>query len=92
MSYRNQPIAARDAGAERNADLAEQLLLLGSDSEDPATDVSDVIANLLHFCDRAGIDHDYVINRAEAAYFEETVDDACAKRDERRFPNEEVPA
>jgi hypothetical protein len=79
---------------EAKADLAEAALAAASDGEawsstnaaDGAeTDVADVLACLMHFCDRAGISFATATNKAQAFYSDEAEEYGAADRDGERF-------
>jgi hypothetical protein len=54
------------------------------------TDVSDLLASVRHFCDRAGIDYHDVDDHADRAYAGDIAEDGdAAKRDTERFPEED---
>ena len=82
---------------EGRADWAEQAIVNGSDAEAQVVDepglvyqdVSDLLANIIHFCVRAGIDWDDVVGHAETAAQGDLEDGPETARDTERFPNEE---
>lgn len=85
---------------EGRADWAEQAIVNGSDAEAqdldlneyPQTveqDVSDLLANVIHFCIRAGLDWDSVVERAERAAVGDLEDSPETVRDADRFPDQE---
>lgn len=62
---------------EERADLAYQIVSKYSDQNHRITgeltlgmrlDITDTIANLLHLCDRYGLDHDDIIDKARDSY------------------------
>jgi hypothetical protein len=90
-----RPRSRRDASQpanERRADLAEAMLLTGTDCEGErnaelvATDVSDALSHFIHLCRRAGLDWRATVDRAERAAIGDLEDGAEAKRDSDRFP------
>lgn len=54
------------------------------------TDVSDLLAHVRHFCDRAGLDYGTVDDHAYRAYLGDREDGPSVARDADRFPG--VPA
>jgi|SRR3954449_9736435 hypothetical protein len=77
---------------ESRADMAEQALATSTDRsgetavEDVYLDVSDLIAHLKHFCDRAGLDWEEVYSHGEHGYEGDYGDGPYAARDYKRFP------
>jgi hypothetical protein len=80
---------------ERRADQIEHALTvatdkLGEDKAEPSgvyTDVSDLLASVRHFCDRAGIDYGDVDDHAQTAYEGDvSADGGPVTRDTERFP------
>jgi hypothetical protein len=77
---------------ESRADEGEHALSVATDRNaemDPAdafTDVSDLVGNLMAFCDRAGIDWQQVREHGEHAYQGDGEDGPRAQRDPARFP------
>lgn len=73
---------------ESRADRAEHALAVSTDCQDPFTDLSDALANLMHFADRAGLDFSAVVEHARRAYAGDMEDGPRAVRsaDAERFP------
>lgn len=81
---------------ERRADQIEHALTIATDKNGEVegevangtyTDVSDLLASVRHFCDRAGIDFDDVDDHAERAYEGDLMEDGPkVVRDTDRFP------
>ena len=78
---------------ESRADRAEWALAVATDSnvehdggEGAELDVSDLLANVMHFCDRAGLDFESIVDRAERSYQGDSEDGPDTKRDTERFP------
>lgn len=92
MKYRRNKSYSITKQNESRADWAEHALAVGTDraaerdGEDARTDVSDLLANVRHFCDRAGIDWPGIVDHADNAYIGDSEDGPYAKRDSRRFP------
>jgi hypothetical protein len=81
---------------ESRANQIEHALTVASDKNgetEPSgvyTDVSDLLASVRHFCDRAGIDYHDVNDHADHAYAGDIAEDGeAAKRDTDRFPEED---
>jgi hypothetical protein len=80
---------------ESRANLAEHALSLSTDenaNDEPGgafLDVSDMLANLRHFCDRAGIDFGEVDDHAHNGYLGDLGEDPVTIRDTERFPPHE---
>jgi hypothetical protein len=75
---------------ERALDVASDKQAWTDDKRGVYTDVSDLLASVRHFCDRAGIDYDDVDAHAEAAYQGDLAEDGPpAARDTERFPEED---
>jgi phosphoribosyl-ATP pyrophosphohydrolase len=78
---------------ESRADLAEKALTVATDRNgeqhpsDVATDVSDLLAHLIHFCARAGLEWDELVGKAERAAEGDLEDGPEAARDTDRFPD-----
>lgn len=71
---------------EVGADLAEMALSQSHQKTgEPATDVADLLCDLMHFADRAGISFDDALARACSSYADDIADDARAESDTRRF-------
>lgn len=86
--YRRELVAERDTN-DRNANLGELALAVSTDCDTPATDVADLLANLMHACDRMGVDFDDALARAERHHAAEVIErDSEAERDRIRFPDE----
>lgn len=88
-----------DRQNESRADLAETALIVATDraaedtnGEDVWTDVSDLLANIAHFCDRAGIDFHAAVDHAYHAYEGDSEDGPDTERDYDRFPDPVVEA
>lgn len=84
-----------DASNEVRADRAEAILSQYSDRNAEtdgihgvATDVSDVLADFLHFCERAGLDFDALTDKARSDARGDLEDGPEARRDAQRFPDE----
>lgn len=93
MKYRKDtPYRHDETQNESRADLAEAMLAVGTDrngenaDEDVATDVSDALANLAHFCVRAGLDFGALVDKASNAATGDLEDGPEAARDTDRFP------
>jgi hypothetical protein len=77
---------------ESRADRSEWMLAVSSDRSgenepsEVATDVSDALANLAHFCVRAGLDFDALVDHAKHAAIGDLEDGPEALRDTVRFP------
>lgn len=78
---------------ESRADLVESALDIVTDKQawttDPRgvfTDVSDLLAHVRHFCDRAGLDYGEVDEHAYRAYLGDHEDSPTVERDTDRFP------
>lgn len=83
------PTSFTTENVEVAADLGEMALAHTHDETgEAAVDVADLLCNLRHFCDRAGVDFDAALTRA-GEYYEQNVDEAGrpAKRDTVRFPD-----
>jgi hypothetical protein len=100
MEYRANAKYNFDDQNESRADQTERVLAIGTDRNGECdadtrgvfTDVSDLLANLRHFCDRAGIDYGEVDGHAQHAYEGDLAESGPAvKRDTERFPDP-VPA
>lgn len=87
-----QPMALQDEMNERRADLAEMAVAIVSDCAyaDEAggafTDLSDTLACLRHFADRAGIGWEEVVAHADRAYVGDAEDAPHLAHDVDRFP------
>ena len=92
MQYRTDIVYNFDAQNESRADLAEWSIAVGSDREGEEhpelveQDTADAVANIIHFCARAGLDWDAVVRRAESAARGDLEDGPEAVRDAERFP------
>jgi hypothetical protein len=92
MTYRTKPGFYIDAQNERHADLAEVAIAAATDQlgergpDDVFTDVADTVAHVIHFCHRAGIDWDAVVEKAADWATGDLTDGPPAKRDTDRFP------
>jgi hypothetical protein len=95
FEYREDPKYSFDDQNESRADLVERALALSTDcngQDDPDvgagvfTDLSDLLANVRHFCDRAGISYGELDAHAHNAYLGDLGDNAVAKRDAERIP------
>jgi hypothetical protein len=96
MEYRTTATYTHDERQnESRADSAEAMLAVGSDKlgekeeERPSgvfTDVSDALAHFVHFCARAGLDFDEVVDKAVRAAQGDLEDGPEAARDTERFP------
>jgi hypothetical protein len=95
VKYRDEKYNFNDQNESR-ADQAERVLAIGTDRNGECeadargvfTDVSDLLANMRHFCDRAGIDYDAVSDHSRNAYEGDLAEDGpIAKRDTDRFPD-----
>lgn len=93
MKYRDGRTPYRfDEQNESRADRAEAAIRIVSDcaAEDEAgaafTDLSDTLASLHHFADRAGIDWAAVVDHAETAYVGDREDAPYLAHDADRFP------
>jgi len=53
---------------------------LASPDEDEETKVSDLVADLMHYCDRTGVDWSTVMYRAHRHYGEEVKEQSKARR------------
>lgn len=77
---------------ESRADLAEWALVVATDcngqdaAQDVFLDVSDLIANLMHFCQRAGLDWDDVQEHGLNGFQGDAADGPPVQRDKQRFP------
>lgn len=80
---------------ESRANVAEKILSAHSDrnaeDEDSPTqgaflDVTDVLADFIHFCARAGLEWDEVVDKAARSHAGDLEDGPEAKRDTERFP------
>jgi hypothetical protein len=82
---------------EHRADLAEAAISCATDAEAQDVerddihaaayqDVSDLLANLIHFCHRAGLDWETLLGSAERAAEGDLEDGPEAARDTDRFP------
>jgi hypothetical protein len=58
-----------------------------TDVADVELDVSDLLGNLIHFCARAGVSWDAMVDKAERAVEGDREDGPEAVRDTDRFPN-----
>lgn len=95
FAYRKDPKYTFDDQNESRADLVERALALSTDcngQDDADTgagvflDLSDLLGNVRHFCDRAGIDYGQVDSHAYNAYLGDRSDGPLVKRDAERFP------
>lgn len=92
MNYRTDTPYDFDTQNESRADQAERALAVATDrngEDDPAdvlADVSDLLANVIHFCARAGLDWDALVGQAERAASGDLEDGPEAVRDTDRFP------
>jgi hypothetical protein len=92
MEYRANAKYNFDDQNESRADQTERVLAIGTDRNGECdadtrgvfTDVSDLLANLRHFCDRAGIDYGEVDGHAQ--HGETPVGSRCCARKPRRCP------
>jgi hypothetical protein len=100
FAYRTSSRYGIDPGEhnERRADQIEHAIAvstdkLGEDQHEPSgvyTDLSDMLASVRHFCDRAGIDYGDVDSHAQTAYEGDVNEDGgVVKRDTERFPEED---
>jgi hypothetical protein len=108
MNYRteNPHVGRHYDGATTNearADWAESAIAHGCDAEAQRVDephvadcayqdVKDLLSNLVHFCHRAGIEWEDVVDAAESAAEGDLEDGPEAKRDTERFPERSVGA
>lgn len=84
---------------ESRADSVEVALRLGDRNAEAAaggaihgeveTDVSDLLANVIHFCARAGIAFEQCVDRATGMAEGDLEDGPEAQRDRSRFPDPE---
>lgn len=95
MKYRtDEPYNHDERQNESRADRIEHALAITSDKNGEAepsgvfTDVSDMLASLRHFCDRAGLDFGEVDSHAYRAYQGDFEDGPTAARDYDRFPEQ----
>lgn len=93
MRYRtDEPYRHDETQNESRADQIEHALTVVSDKngeeEDAGvfTDVSDLLAHVRHFCDRAGLDYGEVDAHAYRAYLGDREDGPPCVRDVVRFP------
>lgn len=70
---------------ERFADLAE-IAMWTTDNHGPFTDASEVLANIIHFCNRAGLDFEAVVSEARATARDDHASGPEARRDFQRYP------
>lgn len=84
-----------DINNERRADSVEHALKVATDhlgereEEEPNgvyIDVSDLLANVRHFCDRAGLDYGMIDHHAHGAYLGDHETEPPAARDPERYP------
>src|SRR4051812_25993596 len=91
MRYTTGARSDHDANESR-ADRGEHALAVSSDCQDAFTDLSDALANLMHFADRAGLDFSAVVNHARVAYAGDMEDGPRAARNAARFPATDAAA
>ena len=57
-----------------------------ADGHDPFTDASEVLANVVHFCSRAGLDFDAVVAEAKTTARDDHASSPEARRDLHVYP------
>ena len=93
MKYRTNTPYEFDKQNESRADRAEWALAVSTDRNgetdvgDTYLDISDLVGNLMAFCDRTGIAWDDVCAHGERGYEGDSEDGPRAVRDTDRFPD-----